>query len=90
MWLCLIVGLAILVYQLGGLIAKPGVLADDYVEYWAAGRLNLSGADPYAGDQLLPLERAAGRKTEVLMMWNPPWTLALAMPLALFSYPIAV
>ena len=89
MWLGLIVALAILAYQLSGLVANPGILADDYVEYWAAGRLNLSGGNPYAADQLLPLERAAGRKTEVLLMWNPPWTLALAMPLALFSYPIS-
>jgi len=89
MWFGLIMGLLILAYQLSGLVARPGVLADDYVEYWAAGRLNLSGANPYAADQLLPLERAAGRKTEVLLMWNPPWTLALAMPLALFSYPIS-
>jgi hypothetical protein len=85
----LIVALAILAYQLSGLVANPGVLADDYVEYWAAGRLNLSGGNPYAANQLLPLEREAGRKTEVLLMWNPPWTLALAMPLALFSYPIS-
>ena len=89
MWLGLIVALAILTYQLSGLIARPGVLADDYVEYWAAGRLNLGGDNPYAGDQLLPLERAVGIRTEVVMMWNPPWTLALAMPLALFSYPIS-
>ena len=89
MWFGLIMGLLILAYQLSGLVARPGVLADDYVEYWAAGRLNLSGANPYAADQLLPLEREAGRKTEVLLMWNPPWTLALAMPLALFSYPIS-
>jgi hypothetical protein len=89
MWLGLIVALAILAYQLSGFVANPGILADDYVEYWAAGRLNLSGGNPYAADQLLPLERAAGRKTEVLLMWNPPWTLALAMPLSLFSYPIS-
>ncbi|HEX8042975.1 glycosyltransferase family 87 protein [Candidatus Deferrimicrobium sp.] len=89
MWLGLIVALVILSYQLSGLVANPVVLADDYVEYWAAGHLNLSGANPYAADQLLPLERLAGRKTEVLLMWNPPWTLALAMPLALFSYPIS-
>jgi len=89
MWLGLIVALAILAYQLSGLVANQGVLADDFVEYWAAGRLNLSGGNPYSADQLLPLERAAGRKTEVLMMWNPPWILALAMPLALFSYPIS-
>ncbi|MCX7670900.1 MAG: DUF2029 domain-containing protein [Anaerolineae bacterium] len=64
-------------------------LADDYVEYWAAGRLNLTGGNPYAADQLLPLERAAGRTAEVLMMWNPPYTLALAMPLALADYPLS-
>jgi len=89
MWFGLMMGLLILAYQLSGLVARPGVLADDYVEYWAAGRLNLGGGNPYAGDQLLSLERAAGRRTEVLLMWNPPWTLALAMPLALFSYPIS-
>jgi hypothetical protein len=82
MWLCLLVVLPILAYQLSGLVSSPGLLADDYVEYWAAGRLNLNGSNPYAADQLLPLERAAGRKTEVLLMWNPPWTLALAMPLS--------
>jgi Glycosyltransferase family 87 len=88
-WLGRLVALPILAYLLSGLIARPGILVDDYVEYWAAGRLNLSGGNPYSGDQMLPLERVAGRKTEVLLMWNPPWTLALAMPLALFSYPIS-
>ncbi len=55
---------------------------DDYVEYWAAGRLNLAGQDPYSPELLLPLERGAGRDTdEAIMMWNPPWTLSAAMPL---------
>ena len=55
---------------------------DDYVEYWAAGRLNLTGGNPYSADELLPLQRLAGRDTdEAVMMWNPPWTLTLAMPL---------
>ena len=31
---------------------------DDYVEYWAAGRLNLTGGNPYSADELLPLEQA--------------------------------
>jgi hypothetical protein len=89
MWVGLIIGLAILGYQFSCLASTPGVLADDYVEYWAAGRLNLSGGNPYSTDQMLSLERAAGRNTEVLLMWNPPWTLALAMPLSLFRYPIS-
>jgi len=55
---------------------------DDFVEYWAAGRLNLEGKNPYSPAELLPLERFAGRDTEVaVMMWNPPWTLPLVMPL---------
>lgn len=55
---------------------------DDYVEYWAAGRLALTGGNPYSAEQLLPLERYAGRDTdEAIMMWNPPWTLTVAMPL---------
>jgi hypothetical protein len=33
MWLGLIGALAILAYQLSGLIARPGVPADDYVEH---------------------------------------------------------
>jgi len=86
-WLGIAVGLALSAYLLNTLAADPRVFADDYVEYWAAGRLNLTAGNPYAADALLPLERAVGRTAEVLMMWNPPYTLALAMPLALLPYP---
>ncbi len=85
-WSALLVGLLLLGYALHALPIDARLLADDYVEYWAAGRLNLSRGNPYAADQLLPLERAVGRMAEVLMMWNPPYTLALAMPLALADY----
>jgi hypothetical protein len=88
-WLGIVIGLLLLAYELSVVTIDPRLLADDTVEYWAAGRLNLTGGDPYAADQLLPLQRAAGRTTEVLMMWNPPYTLALAMPLALAPYPLA-
>jgi hypothetical protein len=55
---------------------------DDYVEYWAAGRLNLYGHNPYSPELLLPLEQHAGRDTDqAIMMWNPPWTLPFLMPL---------
>jgi hypothetical protein len=65
------------------LTANPHVWPpDDYVEYWAAGRLNLTGGNPFSADELLPLQQFAGRDTdEAIMMWNPPWTLTLAMPL---------
>lgn len=61
--------------------------ADDFVEYWAAARLNLSQGNPYSPEQLLPLQKQAGwRAEESIMMWNPPWTLALVMPFGAFNY----
>ena len=75
--------LALIGWQFRTLLSDPTVWPpDDYVEYWAAGRLQLHGLDPYAPELLLPLERAAGRPTdEAVMMWNPPWTLTYVMPL---------
>ena len=92
----LIVVGGLLTWQVRGLLADPTVWPpDDYVQYWAAGRLNLDGQNPYSADLLLPLEKAAGRVSratgeaadetggldEAVMMWNPPWTLSAAMPL---------
>jgi hypothetical protein len=57
---------------------------DDYIEYWAAAKLAVRGQNPYDGNLLLPLEREGGRDTdEPVMMWNPPWTLAVVFPLGL-------
>lgn len=59
---------------------------DDYVEYWAAGKLNAEGFNPYDPELLLPLEKGPGNRTNIdfaVMMWNPPWTLSLAMPIGL-------
>ncbi len=74
-------------WQMRGLLADPTVMPpDDFVEYWAAGRLNLHGQDPYSTELLLPLERSAGRDTdEAVMMWNPPWTLSAVMPLGAYD-----
>jgi Glycosyltransferase family 87 len=69
---------------------KEMVNLDDYVEYWAAGRLNLTGGNPYSPAQLLPLQLNAGRTFEVpVMMWNPPFTLALVMPFGAVDYPLS-
>jgi hypothetical protein len=85
----------LLVQQLGRLLADRSVMRpDDYVEYWAAGRLNVHGRDPYDAANLLPLQHEAGRESfpldpsgneSAIMMWNPPWTLAVVMPLGLLE-----
>src|ERR1700758_2168136 len=74
----------LLVQQLGRLFADRSIMPpDDFVEYWAAGRLNAHGENPYDPAKLFPLEKGAGRTTlpldsagneTAVMMWNPPWT----------------
>jgi hypothetical protein len=57
----------------------------DFVEYWAAAKLALAGKNPYDPALLLPLEHSAGQEADVaVMMWNPPWSLAIVLPLGLF------
>jgi Glycosyltransferase family 87 len=61
-----------------------------FVEYWAAGRLQLIGNNPYSADQLFPLQQSVGlTRDHAEMMWNPPWTLLFVMPFAMLSYPIS-
>ena len=69
--------------QVRQLLADPTVWPpDDFIEYWAAAKLTLDGRNPYDPEQLLPLQQAAGRDTdEAVMMWNPPWSLAVVLPL---------
>lgn len=62
----------------------------DFVEYWSAARLVMDGGNPYDPTALLAVERAAGWPWEdPLPMWNPPWTLALVLPVALLPFGVA-
>src|SRR5262245_60084432 len=77
--------------QVRQLLDDPSVWPpDDFVEYWAAARLTRDGQNPYDPALLLPLQRAAGRDTdEAVMMWNPPWSLAVVLPLGLMPARVA-
>ncbi len=90
-WLLLLLGGVGLLLLAAWRLTQPDILhRDDTVEYWAAGQLNATRQNPYDPTQLLLLERQAGRPLEdPLMMWNPPWLLALVMPLGLLPYPLA-
>ncbi len=90
-WPLLLLAVAGLIFFATWRLTRPDVLRwDDTVEYWAAGRLNAMGQNPYASESLHHLERQAGRPLEdPLMMWNPPWLLPLVMPLGLLPYPLA-
>jgi len=63
---------------------------DDFLEYWSAGQLLRQGKNPYDFDALLDIERSVGWPEEApLIMWNPPWTLPLVLPLAFLPFNMA-
>lgn len=67
---------------------RPEVLGiDDFVEYWSAGRLNVTGGNPYSPAELFLLQKSVGLSgDQPILMWNPPWTLTFVMPFGLISY----
>jgi hypothetical protein len=80
--LVLVVGGAALGFAADVVVHTPGFLVPrDFLEYWAAGRVNLRGGNPYSPAELLAEQKLAdpGRDGAV-MMWNPPPALAVYMP----------
>jgi hypothetical protein len=73
------------------LIAAPlaGKIAGsrDFVVYWATGQQLVHHANPYDGEAMMRVERAAGLPVGygVLFMRNPPWGLPIAYPLGLIG-----
>lgn len=59
----------------------------DFVVYWATGQQLVHRANPYDGDAMMRVERAAGLPVGygVLFMRNPPWGLLIAYPLGLIG-----
>lgn len=85
----LVLALMALGWVLAG-VGDTSFMVDDFVEYWAAGRLNLTGGDPYSAEQLMDLQLSVGwDEAAPLMMWNPPPTLTLVMPFGLLDYATA-
>jgi Glycosyltransferase family 87 len=99
------IGLVITVGVLAYLLSRPAtgwlsLPSDDFTQYWTAGRLNATGANPYSPEQLLSLEKEAGlteqvqlqaglRSDQPIMMWNPPWTLSVCMPFGLLDFAVS-
>ena len=62
-------------------------MMNDFVEYWAAGALNLSGQNPYDPVLMLELQRSVGYAGDrALLMLNPPPVLTLVMPFGALPY----
>jgi hypothetical protein len=89
--LVLLFGGFLLVFAAQQLTEMPSYrVPKDFPEYWAAGRLNLHGQNPYDSSQLLMEQsRIDPDREEALMMWNPPPALVLYMPLDFIPYKLA-
>lgn len=88
----LVVAVVLLVVEL--VQVAPDDMADfcghDFSQYWCASNLLRQHANPYDATVLLNAEHAVGWDESVaLMMWNPPWTLVLALPYSLLPFSLA-
>lgn len=62
----------------------------DFMTYWAAGRLFLSGANPYSASAMYAIERHLGwQYTQPLVLLNPPWVLPFIAPLGALPFNVA-
>lgn len=85
--LLLIIATSILVWQSGSSTLLAPRSGDDFIEYWAAARLQMKGGNPYDPSELLVEQQSAGwPNNEALIMYNPPWTLPLLLPFGLVDY----
>jgi hypothetical protein len=92
-WGLLIASLLLLARMAPTLVNPKYLAADDFGHFWAAGRLNNQGQDPYDPRLILELLYQVGRPQEtsgvVSVMLNPPWTLPIVMLFGLLSYPLS-
>jgi hypothetical protein len=80
--LVVLVGLAITAWAANRVAQSSELDPTDFIEYWASGAVAVRGGNPYDPAELLPWQRAVEPDRDIaLMMWNPPWSLAIYMPL---------
>ncbi|MDB5306251.1 MAG: hypothetical protein JWO38_453 [Gemmataceae bacterium] len=82
-----LVGLAAGYFALDRLVSQPEFhVPRDFVEYWAAGAIIFRGGNPYDPAELLAWQQSADpAQAQAVMMWNPPWALAVYMPFGWLS-----
>ncbi len=81
----LVIVCVLLITSFGAVVRTP--LHNDFVEYWAAGRLLLAGKNPYSPSTMLSVEASSGFTAKrPLLLWNPPWTLPFILPFGALPY----
>ena len=73
----------------------PTIGAHDFIRYWSASRLLITGGNPYDANSLLTLQKASCpnlrfHEKDVVETWNPPWLLLIMAPLAILPFELSV
>lgn len=77
----------LLMVFLSGLPIHKTLFAVDYSEYWVAAKLVLRGENPYQSQSVMEvLNTVDWPYDDPIMMYNPPWTLGLVLPLGMAQY----
>jgi len=58
----------------------------DFIEYWSAFKLFLSGENLYLPANQAAIQSQLGNSGDPIMMWNPPWLLVILSPIMQFSF----
>jgi arabinofuranan 3-O-arabinosyltransferase len=62
-------------------------MINDFIEYWTAAKIFLTGGNPYSPAELLQAQQALGwEQSAPLFMWNPPWTITFIFPIGFLDY----
>jgi disulfide bond formation protein DsbB len=97
-WIRRVVGVVALCAVLAGAawqavrVAKtgPGWIPVDFMAFWTAGKLHAEGRNPYDQSAVRAVQTAeVSGVGEAVIMWNPPWALAVCTPFGLLSVPLA-
>ena len=91
--------LAILIISVGIFVLRWQLtkhITVDYIAYWSAARLAITGGNPYNTYDMLKIEEEIGWPTNsgqsglpddyAHMMFNPPWTIFFILPFGLVDY----
>ena len=92
LWVALAASLALLWRMNALVLSNPKYIpVDDFSHYWAAGRLNTTGGNPYDPQQVQQLRNRIVREetsyATIPIMWSPPWSMPFVMPFGALDYP---
>ena len=92
-WILLILGIFILIRLAPTLSSAKYLPSDDFVHFWASGRLNFQNENPYDPQNTERLQIMAGGDPSgtysISIMLNPPWAISFSMPFGLLNYSIS-